>query len=68
MTPYLLRHSFATIAWSIGVEKDVARRILRHTDLMTLENVYCRPLVAELWRASRHSTPLRYAETRGAPR
>jgi integrase len=48
VTPYLLRHSFATIAWSIGVEKDVARRILRHTDLMMLEKVYCRPRPADL--------------------
>jgi integrase len=48
VTPYLLRHSFATIAWALGVEKDVARRILRHTDVMMLDKVYCRPRPADL--------------------
>jgi integrase len=48
VTPYLLRHSFATIAWSVGVEKDVARRILRHTDERMLDEVYCRPRPADL--------------------
>ena len=48
VTPYLLRHSFATIAWSIGVDKDVARRILRHTDIAMLDKVYCRPRPADL--------------------
>lgn len=46
--PYLLRHSFATIAWSLGVDKDVARRILRHTDAAMLDEVYCRPRPADL--------------------
>jgi len=46
--PYLLRHSFATIAWSIGVDRDVARRILRHTDLAMLDRVYCRPRPKDL--------------------
>jgi len=48
VTPYLLRHSFATIAWSVGVPKDVARRILRHTDEKMLDDVYTRPRPAEL--------------------
>lgn len=43
VTPYLLRHSFATIAWELGVDKDVARRIMRHTDTTMLDEVYTRP-------------------------
>jgi len=46
--PYLLRHSFATLAWSFGIDKDVARRVLRHTDLTMLDQVYCRPRPADL--------------------
>jgi integrase len=41
--PYLLRDSFATIAWTVGIEKDIARRVLRHTDERMLDRVYCRP-------------------------
>lgn len=41
--PYLLRDSFATIAWQLGVDMDIARRILRHTDDTMLREVYCRP-------------------------
>ena len=48
VTPYLLRHSFATIAWSLGIEKDVARRMLRHTDDTMLDRVYTRPRPADL--------------------
>ena len=48
VTPYLLRDSFATIAWSLGIDKDVARRILRHTDEKMLDEVYCRPRPADL--------------------
>lgn len=48
VTPYLLRHSFATIAWSLGIEMDVARRILRHADEKMLREVYCRPRPADL--------------------
>lgn len=48
VTPYLLRHSFATIAWSLGIEQDVARRIMRHCDLKMLDKVYCRPRPAAL--------------------
>jgi len=48
VTPYLLRDSFATIAWSIGIEKDVARRVLRHTDEKMLDEVYCRPRPQDL--------------------
>ena len=46
--PYLLRDSFATIAWSLGIEMDVARRILRHADETMLREVYCRPRPADL--------------------
>jgi integrase len=46
--PYLLRHSFATLAWSLGLDKDVARRIMRHTDLGMLDKVYTRPRPADL--------------------
>lgn len=48
VTPYLLRDSFATLAWSLGIDKDVARRILRHTDETMLDEVYCRPRPADL--------------------
>lgn len=48
VTPYLLRHSFATIAWSVGVERDVTRRIGRWTDDRMLDEVYCRPRPADL--------------------
>jgi integrase len=45
---YLLRDSFATIAWSLGIDMDVARRILRHADETMLREVYCRPRPADL--------------------
>lgn len=45
---YLLRHSFATIAWSPRIELDVARRIMRHTDDKMLREVCCRPRPADL--------------------
>lgn len=48
MTPNLLRHSFATIAWSLGIEEDVARRVLRHTSDEMLKRVYSRPRPADL--------------------
>ena len=48
ITPYQLRHSFATIAWAAGIPKDVARRILRHTDSRMLDAVYERPSAAQL--------------------
>ncbi|MEZ5333609.1 MAG: hypothetical protein R2991_16600 [Thermoanaerobaculia bacterium] len=48
VTPYLLWHSFATIAWSLGIEMDVARRILRHADETMLLEVHSRPQPAEL--------------------
>jgi len=42
--PYLLRDSFATIAWIQGIPLDIARRVMRHTaDSRMLEEVYCRP-------------------------
>jgi len=46
--PYLLRDSFATIAWSLGIPMDVARRVLRHTDDTMLRKVYCRPRPVDL--------------------
>lgn len=48
LTPNLLRHSFATIAWSLGLERDVARRVLRHTSDDMLRRVYARPRPSEL--------------------
>ena len=54
MYPYLLRHSFATLAWALDVPKDVARRVMRHTNDRMLDEVYTRPrprdLVARLER------------------
>lgn len=48
VTPYLLRHSFATLAWTLGVERDTARRVLRHSDFKMLDQVYCRPRPQDL--------------------
>jgi integrase len=48
VTPYLLRHSFATIAWSLDIPQDVARRIMRHTNGAMLDRVYTRPRPADL--------------------
>lgn len=48
VTPYLLRHSFATIAWTLGIEKEVTRRIGRWTDETMLDKVYSRPRPADL--------------------
>jgi integrase len=48
VNPYLLRASFATLAWSLGIEKDVARRVLRHVDERMLDEVYCRPRPKDL--------------------
>lgn len=48
VTPYLLRHSFATIAWTLGIDKDVARRIMRHTTTKMLDEVYARPRPEDL--------------------
>lgn len=48
VTPYLLRASFATIAWCLGIPKDVARRILRHTSEAMIDRVYCRPRPRDL--------------------
>lgn len=48
MYPYLLRDSFATIAWCVGVPMDVARRVLRHTDDRMIQQVYCRPRPEDL--------------------
>ncbi|MEN0068181.1 MAG: tyrosine-type recombinase/integrase [Myxococcota bacterium] len=43
VTPNLLRHSFATIAWSLGIKLDVARRVMRHASEAMLKKVYERP-------------------------
>lgn len=48
--PYLLRDSFASIAWSLGIEMDAARRVMRHVDERMLMQVYCRPRPEELVR------------------
>lgn len=48
VTPYLLRHSFATIAFLTGLPKDITRRIGRWTDDEMLDHVYARPLPADL--------------------
>ncbi len=48
VTPNLLRHSFATLAWSLGIEMEVARRIMRHTDDTMIRQVYMRPRPVDL--------------------
>jgi integrase len=48
VTPYLLRHSFATIAFLTGVKKEVARRVGRWTDDEMLDKVYSRPRPVDL--------------------
>lgn len=48
VTPYLLRHSFATVCGSLGIEMDVARRIMRHTSTKMMKQVYARPRPADL--------------------
>jgi integrase len=48
VTPYLLRHSFATIAFLCRVEKEVTRRIGRWTDDAMLDDVYCNPGAGDL--------------------
>lgn len=48
VTPYLLRHSFATLAWSVGLDMEVTRRIGRWTDDRMLRDVYCRPRPRDL--------------------
>lgn len=46
--PYLLRDSFATLAYLFGIDKEVTRRIGRWTDSKMLDEVYCRPRPADL--------------------
>lgn len=48
ITPYMLRHTFATLAWASGIPEDVARRIMRHTDSKMLREVYQNPTPAQL--------------------
>jgi len=63
VTPYLFRHAFATLSWLFKLDKDVARRVLRHRDSKMLDQVYCRLPHASWWRSSRPSTSSR---SRGA--
>lgn len=48
VTPYLLRDSCATICWSLRIDIDTTRRLLRHTDETMLRRVYQRPRPEEL--------------------
>lgn len=48
VNPYLLRDSFATLCWSLGIDKDTCRRMMRHVDERMLDKVYQRPRPAEL--------------------
>lgn len=46
--PYLLRHSFATIAVGLELDRSVIRRIGRWTDFTMLDRVYSRPRARDL--------------------
>ncbi|MBT3217628.1 MAG: site-specific integrase [Proteobacteria bacterium] len=47
--PYLLRDSFATIAWLQGIPKEMAKQVMRHTvDSQMFDEVYCRPRPADV--------------------
>ncbi|MBT3218143.1 MAG: site-specific integrase [Proteobacteria bacterium] len=46
--PYLMRDSFATLAFNLGVPKDVTQRIGRWTSHKMLDEVYCRPRAEDL--------------------
>jgi integrase len=46
--PRLLRKSFATIAWSLGIDLDTTRRIMRHVDEKMLLRVYQRVRPSDL--------------------
>ena len=48
VTPYLLRHSFATLAFLLGIPKEITKRIGRWSDYKMLENVYTRPRAKDL--------------------
>ncbi|MEN0066111.1 MAG: tyrosine-type recombinase/integrase [Myxococcota bacterium] len=48
VTPYLLRATFATIAWAMGVDEDTAVRTGRWTDAAMFRRVYCRPRPQDL--------------------
>ena len=49
VTPYLLRSTFATIAFVVGLDKEYTRRIGRWTDTKMLDRIYARPDAAD-WR------------------
>ncbi len=53
VTPYLLRHTFATLARDMGLDRDTARRILRHTSDRMLAEIYDNPSPDQLARRSR---------------
>lgn len=48
VNPYLLRDSFATMCWSLGIDIDTCRRMMRHVDETMLQRVYQRPRPADL--------------------
>lgn len=48
VTPYLLRATFATIAWAMGIDEDTAVRTGRWTDSKMFKQVYCRPRPQDL--------------------
>lgn len=48
VTPKILRDSCATICWSLGIPRDVTRRLLRHVDERMLQTVYERPRPSDL--------------------
>lgn len=46
--PYLVRGTFATLAYTLGLPKDLTRRLGRWTDGRMLDEVYCRPRATDL--------------------
>lgn len=48
ITPYILRHTTATICWALGIDIDVCRRIMRHTDEAMIRKVYARPRPSDI--------------------
>ena len=46
--PYLLRATMATMAYTLGLPRDLTRRIGRWTDDKMLDDVYCRPRATDL--------------------
>lgn len=50
VTPYQLRHAFASIAAASGVPEEVTQRVMRHSDNKMLRAHYARPGVADYRR------------------